>query len=303
MTITRSGAWRSRSRASPRPGPARPGLPTTSPMNRTFTARSVSDRASGRPGASPAPGGPRRASGRANRSARSRCAASSSATAPGGAARRQLQRPARRAAGGDRAQRRRQDDAALDPRRDPPRRRGRGPRAAGEIGWVPQQAALYRRLTVAENLRLFARLERSRGRRGQRSSGCSSRPASPSAATIRSRRSRAATSSGSTSRSGCWPSRRCCCSTSPATGLDPRQRARLWEFVLGLAGARDHGDLLDPQHRRRPSATASACWCSPTARRSSTAPPAELHAPRRRARTRRATSRRAFVAFLRERGH
>src|SRR5918992_4318084 len=30
----------------------------------------------------------------------------------------------------------------------------------GEVGWVPQQAALYRRLTVEENLRLFARLER-----------------------------------------------------------------------------------------------------------------------------------------------
>ena len=29
----------------------------------------------------------------------------------------------------------------------------------GEIGWVPQGAALYSRLTVAENLRLFARLE------------------------------------------------------------------------------------------------------------------------------------------------
>src|SRR5687767_14715967 len=29
----------------------------------------------------------------------------------------------------------------------------------GEVGWVPQQAALYRRLTVDENLRLFARLE------------------------------------------------------------------------------------------------------------------------------------------------
>src|SRR4029077_13067593 len=29
-----------------------------------------------------------------------------------------------------------------------------------EVGWVPQQAALYGKLTVAENLRLFARLER-----------------------------------------------------------------------------------------------------------------------------------------------
>src|SRR5215218_9164816 len=33
-------------------------------------------------------------------------------------------------------------------------------RTRGEIGWVPQQAALYGKLTVAENLRLFARLER-----------------------------------------------------------------------------------------------------------------------------------------------
>jgi len=33
-------------------------------------------------------------------------------------------------------------------------------RAAHEIGWVPQQAALYGKLTVRENLKLFARLER-----------------------------------------------------------------------------------------------------------------------------------------------
>ena len=30
-----------------------------------------------------------------------------------------------------------------------------------EVGWVPQQAALYGKLTAAENLRLFARLERA----------------------------------------------------------------------------------------------------------------------------------------------
>ena len=33
-------------------------------------------------------------------------------------------------------------------------------RSPSEVGWVPQQAALYGKLTVAENLRLFARLER-----------------------------------------------------------------------------------------------------------------------------------------------
>src|ERR1700709_2044600 len=32
--------------------------------------------------------------------------------------------------------------------------------AEGAVGWVPQQAALYRRLTVEENLLLFARLEK-----------------------------------------------------------------------------------------------------------------------------------------------
>lgn len=33
-------------------------------------------------------------------------------------------------------------------------------RGAGDIGWVPQQPALYSKLSVAENLRLFARLEK-----------------------------------------------------------------------------------------------------------------------------------------------
>lgn len=33
-------------------------------------------------------------------------------------------------------------------------------RADGGVGWVPQQTAVYRKLSVAENLRLFARLER-----------------------------------------------------------------------------------------------------------------------------------------------
>src|SRR5437660_12908837 len=32
-------------------------------------------------------------------------------------------------------------------------------RSPSEIGWVPQQPAIYSKLSVAENLRLFARLE------------------------------------------------------------------------------------------------------------------------------------------------
>jgi ABC-2 type transport system ATP-binding protein len=37
---------------------------------------------------------------------------------------------------------------------------GRVSVAPRDVGWVPQQPAVYRRLSVAENLRLFARLER-----------------------------------------------------------------------------------------------------------------------------------------------
>jgi ABC-2 type transport system ATP-binding protein len=37
---------------------------------------------------------------------------------------------------------------------------GRIDAAGAAVGWVPQQPAVYRKLSVAENLRLFARLER-----------------------------------------------------------------------------------------------------------------------------------------------
>src|SRR3954471_15234131 len=36
---------------------------------------------------------------------------------------------------------------------------GRITTSNGDVGWVPQQAGLYRRLTVEENLRLFSRME------------------------------------------------------------------------------------------------------------------------------------------------
>ena len=76
------------------------------------------------------------------------------------AAGRVVQRAPRRADRDHRAQRRRQDDAAADPRRRRSSRAAARCRSTGgEIGWVPQQPALYSKLSVAENLRLFARLE------------------------------------------------------------------------------------------------------------------------------------------------
>jgi ABC-2 type transport system ATP-binding protein len=108
-------------------------------------------------------------------------------------------------------------------------------RRPGEIGWVPQQAAFYRRLTVAENLRLFARLEEV---------------ADPDAAVeemldqtaLRERRDdQLGTLSGGNQQRvniaiGLLAQPAVLLLDEPSAGLDPRQRERLWQFVLGLAG-------------------------------------------------------------------
>jgi ABC-2 type transport system ATP-binding protein len=105
----------------------------------------------------------------------------------------------------------------------------------GEIGWVPQLAGLYRRLTVAENLRLFAHLERvadvdaavermlEQTRLGDR------------------RDDQISTLSGGNQQRvniaiGLLTEPTVLLLDEPSTGLDPRQRERLWEFVLDLAG-------------------------------------------------------------------
>ena len=103
-----------------------------------------------------------------------------------------------------------------------------------ELGWVPQQTALYTKLTVAENLRLFARLEqrddveaavagmleqtdlveRADDQVGELSGGNRQRVniaigllANPAVLLL----------------------------DEPSAALDPRQRERLWEFINALA--------------------------------------------------------------------
>ncbi|HEY1286316.1 MAG TPA: ABC transporter ATP-binding protein [Solirubrobacterales bacterium] len=105
----------------------------------------------------------------------------------------------------------------------------------GAVGWVPQQAALYRRLSVEENLLLFARLE---GHADPRASveemlGLTG---------LRERRSElvARLSGGNQQRVniavGLLARPVVLLLDEPSVGLDPRQRARLWEFVSRLAG-------------------------------------------------------------------
>ena len=106
---------------------------------------------------------------------------------------------------------------------------------AGEVGWVPQQAALYRRLSVEENLLLFARLEKHEDPRASVAemlelSGLADRRGELVARLSGGNQQRINIAVGLLSRP------QVLLLDEPSVGLDPRQRARLWEFVSGLAG-------------------------------------------------------------------
>lgn len=107
-----------------------------------------------------------------------------------------------------------------------------------EIGWVPQQPAVYSKLTVRENLRLFARLEKVADpdavvARMLEQTGLADR-ADDELGTL---------SGGNRQRVniavGLLADPPVLLLDEPSSSLDPRQRERLWEFVDGLA--REHG--------------------------------------------------------------
>jgi ABC-2 type transport system ATP-binding protein len=110
------------------------------------------------------------------------------------------------------------------------------PNGGGGVGWVPQQAALYRRLTVEENLLLFARLE---GHGDPHASveemlsltGLGERREEIVARLSGGNQQRVNIAIGLLSRPVVL------LLDEPSVGLDPRQRARLWEFISGLAGS------------------------------------------------------------------
>jgi ABC-2 type transport system ATP-binding protein len=106
--------------------------------------------------------------------------------------------------------------------------------SGGRVGWVPQQPALYSKLSAAENLRLFARLEKL---------------ADPEAAVARMLEQTALTdradeevgrlSDGNRQRVniaiGLLSEPSVLLLDEPSASLDPRQRERLWEFISALA--------------------------------------------------------------------
>ena len=103
----------------------------------------------------------------------------------------------------------------------------------GKVGWVPQQPAVYSKLSVAENLRLFARLEKL---------------SDPDRAVeqmldLIDLRERANDEVGRLSGGnqqrvnvaiGLLPEPAALLLDEPSSALDPRQRERLWRFIGGL---------------------------------------------------------------------
>jgi ABC-2 type transport system ATP-binding protein len=107
-------------------------------------------------------------------------------------------------------------------------------RAPREVGWVPQHPAVYAKLSVAENLRLFARLERvadpeAAVRRMLEQTGLADRAGDELGRLSGGNRQRVNIAVGLLSDPPVL------LLDEPSSSLDRRQRERLWEFVGGLA--------------------------------------------------------------------
>jgi ABC-2 type transport system ATP-binding protein len=107
-------------------------------------------------------------------------------------------------------------------------------RPSREIGWVPQQPALYSKLSVAENLRLFARLEKL-----TEPEAAVARMLEQTGLEDRADEEVGRLSGGNQQRVNiaigllCEPA--ALLLDEPSASLDPRQRERLWEFIGSLA--------------------------------------------------------------------
>jgi ABC-2 type transport system ATP-binding protein len=123
-----------------------------------------------------------------------------------------------------------------------------------DVGWVPQQPALYGKLSVAENLRLFARLQKvpdveQAVERMLEQTGLADRAGEEVARLSGGNRQRVNIAIGLL---GDPP---VLLLDEPSSSLDPRQRKRMWEFLSVLEAtivfsthhvgeADDHGDRV-----------------------------------------------------------
>ncbi len=103
------------------------------------------------------------------------------------------------------------------------------------VGWVPQQSAVYSRLSVAENLELFARLERVPDPRATvramlEQTGLEDRAGERLERLSGGNRQRVNVAVGLLADPPALVL------DEPSSSLDPLQRERLWQFIGGLAG-------------------------------------------------------------------
>ncbi|MEA2397319.1 MAG: type transport system ATP-binding protein [Thermoleophilaceae bacterium] len=171
--------------------------------------------------------------------------------------------------------------------------------APERVGWVPQQPSLYGKLTVAENLRLFARLER-----------CADADAAVQAmleqAALADRAgSLASTLSGGNRQRlniaiGLLGDPPVLLLDEPSAALDPRQRERLWEFIVGLSAA-GTAVVYSTHNVQEADRYANQVVVLADGERLFGGPPQELE--RVVGEGEAADFEAAFVAFLRQRGH
>jgi ABC-2 type transport system ATP-binding protein len=170
--------------------------------------------------------------------------------------------------------------------------------APGAIGWVPQQPAVYSKLSVAENLRLFARLEKVPD-----PDAAVERMLVQTRLVERAREELGRLSGGNRQRVniavGLLAQPPVLLLDEPSTALDPRQRVRLWEFIGGLA--REGTTVVySTHHVQEAELHADRVLVLADGELLFTGTPSQLHAAvGDEARDFEA----AFVAFLQDRGH
>jgi ABC-2 type transport system ATP-binding protein len=166
------------------------------------------------------------------------------------------------------------------------------------IGWAPQEPALYSKLTVEENLRLFARLEKvSDPQRAVASmlehTGLTGRAHERVERLSGGNRQRVNVALGLISDPELLAL------DEPSSALDPRQRMRLWELLGALAGRRT-SVLFSTHHLGEVSRFATRAIVLADGELLFDGTPSELIALARGSGD---DLEEAFVAFLADRGH
>ncbi len=169
------------------------------------------------------------------------------------------------------------------------------------IGWAPQQPALYSKLSVRENLRLFARLERVADperavTRMLEQTGLGERAEELVERLSGGNRQRVNVALGLIADPPVLAL------DEPSSALDPGQRARLWEFVGTLAEA-GTSVLFSTHHLGEVRRYATRAIVLADGEVLFDGAPGELAAAGARGASGAADFEGAFLAFLRERGH